>query len=52
MFAYYERKGNGTVEDFGMKLIDRIRESEDPDEAMKIAMEVILQTINQRPLAL
>ena len=54
MFVYDKesRKGNGTMEDLGMKLIDRIRESEDPEEAMKIALEVMLQTINQRPLAL
>ena len=54
MFVYdtESRKGNGTMEDLGMKLIDRIRESEDPEEAMKIALEVMLQTINQRPLAL
>lgn len=33
------------------KLIDRIRESEDPDEALRIATEVFLQRVNQSPLA-
>lgn len=33
------------------KLIDRIRESEDPEEAMRIAKEVLLQRVNQIPLS-
>jgi hypothetical protein len=33
------------------KLIDRIRESEDPEEAMRIAKEVLLQRVNQMPLS-
>lgn len=31
------------------KLIERIRESEDPEEAMRIAMEVVLQRVSQMP---
>lgn len=33
------------------KLIDRIRESDDPEEAMRIAKEVLLQRVNQMPLS-
>lgn len=39
------------MDNMEQKLIDRIRESEDPEEAMRIAKEVLLQRVNQMPLS-
>lgn len=39
------------MDNMEQKLIDRIRESENPEEAMRIAKEVLLQRVNQSPLA-
>ena len=47
MFAYHETKGDGTMNENERKLIGMIRESDDPERALVIAVEVITDFLRQ-----
>jgi hypothetical protein len=47
MFAYHETKGDGIMSENEMKLIGMIRESDDPEKAIVVAVEVITDFLKQ-----